>query len=97
MILTFSSRQDLFDIVEAANQTVPKIESFRSKRFRWAWFPSVDRLNPRAEHLVQHCLKGGAPLKTLAFQLCGNIVIKSDRRSHDVMLPQRCFDATELM
>jgi hypothetical protein len=87
MILTFSSRQDFFDIVEAAYQTVPKIESFRSKRLRSAWFPSLDRLNPGAKHFVHNYLKGGAPLKALAFQLCGNIVIKSDRSSHDVMLP----------
>jgi hypothetical protein len=97
MVLAFGSRQNLLDIVEAAYQTLSKIESFRPEWCQRAWPGSLECLKAGAKHVVHDCLERGAPLQAFAFQPCGHVIIEGDGRSHDMMLPQRCFDVTKLM
>jgi len=85
VILAFDARQDLFDVVEAAHQARPQVETLGTERpARRAG--TVHPVQPAPERLIDQHLERPALLPDGGFQPGGHVVVQREGCPYDVML-----------
>lgn len=81
----FGSRQHVFDVVEAADETRPEIEPHCD--VRWARAPRlVEHRESRPQRVVHDGAKRSLLFSRQAFQPRGHILIQRQCRSHIMMI-----------
>lgn len=85
MGLALGTRQDLFDVIQTADQAGTEIEPVGLECLPLPFW-RLRRVKARTKHLVQDRLEGGATLLPLVFQPDGYVVIERQGCAHDSML-----------
>lgn len=85
MVVAFDPRENLFDVVEAADEALAEVKAFGPKAPGPSW-RFVQGIEPDAQRIVDNGLERLPALPHLTLQPRRNIIVQRQCRSHIMML-----------